>query len=199
MNELIELMKSQNDKIYEIIEKANNILNIKNDEKYIEFIGNKGWYLWNRIKDISFSEYVKSIEYQKEYFPYSTQHSVKGSEFDNVLVILDNGKWNMYNFNLLLENIFDENNRKKEVRNFKEIKFVLSDRMEAGYKKLGNRFLNKKNFVKIVFNMEKYRNKYTFSEIYIPPELEKKILENSYMYESQNICSLVDVLLGFKL
>ena len=110
MNELIELMKSQNDKIYEIIDKANNILNIKNDERYIEFIENKGWYLWNRIKDISFSEYVKSIEYQKEYFPYSTQHSVKGSEFDNVLVILDNGKWSKYNFNLLLENIFDENN-----------------------------------------------------------------------------------------
>ena len=104
MNELIELMKSQNDKIYEIIDKANNILNIKNDERYIKFIENRGWYLWNRIKDISFSEYVKSIEYQKEYFPYSTQHSVKGSEFNNVLVILDNGKWSKYNFNLLLEN-----------------------------------------------------------------------------------------------
>ena len=122
MNELIELMKSQNDKIYEIIEKANNILNIKNDEKYIEFIGNKGWYLWNRIKDISFSEYVKSIEYQKEYFPYSTQHSVKGSEFDNVLVILDNGKWSKYNFNLLLENIFDENNILKKNKIFNRTK-----------------------------------------------------------------------------
>ena len=45
--------------------------------------------------------------------------------------------------------IFDENNRKKEVQNFKEIKFVLRDRMEAVYKELGNRFLNKKNLSKL--------------------------------------------------
>ena len=45
MNELIELMKSQNDKIYEIIDKANNILNIKNDERYIEFIGKIVYYI----------------------------------------------------------------------------------------------------------------------------------------------------------
>ena len=45
MNELIELMKSQNDKIYEIIDKANNILNIKNDERYIEFIDKIVYYI----------------------------------------------------------------------------------------------------------------------------------------------------------
>lgn len=160
MNELIELMKSQNDKIYEIIDKANNILNIKNDEKYIEFIGNKGWYLWNRIKDISFSEYVKSIEYQKEYFPYSTQHSVKGSEFDNVLVILDNGKWNMYNFNLLLENIFNENNileeRKKDIFNrTKKLFYVCCTRAKENlivFIQINNQKINKE---KIISNAKK--------------------------------------------
>ena len=30
--------------------------------------------------------------------PYSTQHNVKGTEFINVLVVLDNGGWNQYNF-----------------------------------------------------------------------------------------------------
>ena len=158
MNELIELMKSQNDKIYEIIEKANNILNIKNDEKYIEFIGNKGWYLWNRIKDISFSEYVKSIEYQKEYFPYSTQHSVKGSEFDNVLVILDNGKWNMYNFNLLLENIFDENNileKNKIFNRTKKLFYVCCTRAKENlivFIQINNQKINKE---KIISNAKK--------------------------------------------
>lgn len=158
MNELIELMKSQNDKIYEIIDKANNILNIKNDEKYIEFIGNKGWYLWNRIKDISFSEYVKSIEYQKEYFPYSTQHSVKGSEFDNVLVILDNGKWNMYNFNLLLENIFDENNileKNKIFNRTKKLFYVCCTRAKENlivFIQINNQKINKE---KIISNAKK--------------------------------------------
>ena len=155
MNELIELMKSQNDKIYEIIDKANNILNIKNDEKYIEFIGNKGWYLWNRIKDISFSEYVKSIEYQKEYFPYSTQHSVKGSEFDNVLVILDNGKWSKYNFNLLLENIFDENNildkTKKDIFNrTKKLFYVCCTRAKENlivFIQINNQKINKEKII----------------------------------------------------
>ena len=155
MNELIELMKSQNDKIYEIIDKANNILNIKNDERYIEFIENKGWYLWNRIKDISFSEYVKSIEYQKEYFPYSTQHSVKGSEFNNVLVILDNGKWSKYNFNLLLENIFDENNildkTKKDIFNrTKKLFYVCCTRAKENlivFIQINNQKINKEKII----------------------------------------------------
>ena len=155
MNELIELMKSQNNKIYQIIDKANNILNIKNDERYIEFIENKGWYLWNRIKDISFSEYVKSIEYQKEYFPYSTQHSVKGSEFDNVLVILDNGKWSKYNFNLLLENIFDENNildkTKKDIFNrTKKLFYVCCTRAKENlivFIQIKNQKINKEKII----------------------------------------------------
>ena len=155
MNELIELMKSQNDKIYEIIDKANNILNIKNDERYIEFIENRGWYLWNRIKDISFSEYVKSIEYQKEYFPYSTQHSVKGSKFNNVLVILDNGKWSKYNFNLLLENIFDENNildkTKKDIFNrTKKLFYVCCTRAKENlivFIQINNQKINKEKII----------------------------------------------------
>ena len=155
MNELIELMKSQNDKIYEIIDKANNILNIKNDERYIEFIENRGWYLWNRIKDISFSEYVKSIEYQKEYLPFSTQHSVKGSEFDNVLVILDNGNWNKYNFNLLLENIFDNNNvldkSKKNIFNrTKKLFYVCCTRAKENlivFIQINNQKINKEKII----------------------------------------------------
>ena len=31
----------------------------------------------------------------------STQHKIKGSEFNNVLILLDNGGWNNYNFNHL--------------------------------------------------------------------------------------------------
>ena len=40
----------------------------------------------------------------EEYTPYSTQHSVKGTEYKNVFVILDNGRWNQYNFSYLFSN-----------------------------------------------------------------------------------------------
>jgi DNA helicase-2/ATP-dependent DNA helicase PcrA len=61
-------------------------------------------YLYNRVKDVKFSEFQKLYEYLEGKTPFSTQHKTKGAEFDNVLVILDNGGWNNYNFgNLFLE------------------------------------------------------------------------------------------------
>ena len=67
-------------------------------EHFYKYIEGNGYYLWECVKDIAFWEYVQSIKYQKEYLPFATQHSVKGSEYNNVLVVLDNGKWNKYNF-----------------------------------------------------------------------------------------------------
>ena len=40
----------------------------------------------------------KLYEYLEGQTPFSTQHKTKGAEFDNVLVILDNGGWNNYSF-----------------------------------------------------------------------------------------------------
>lgn len=42
--------------------------------------------------------------YYNKYSPFSTQHGVKGAQFENVLVDLDNGRWNQYNFSYLFEN-----------------------------------------------------------------------------------------------
>ena len=53
-----------------------------------------------RIKKISFKEYRNSILYLKEFSPISTQHSIKGNEFDNVLVVLESN-WNKYDFETL--------------------------------------------------------------------------------------------------
>jgi len=58
----------------------------------------KNEYLYNRVKDVKFSEFQKLYEYLEGQTPFSTQHKTKGAEFDNVLVILDNGGWNNYNF-----------------------------------------------------------------------------------------------------
>ena len=71
---------------------------------------NKKSYLYKRIKDVQFSEFQNLFEYLEGKTPFSTQHKTKGAEFDNVLVILDNGNWNEYNFNYIFdkENIYQQ-------------------------------------------------------------------------------------------
>lgn len=59
-------------------------------------------YLYNRVKNVKFSEFQRLYNYLEGKTPFSTQHKTKGTEFNNVLVILDNGGWNNYNF----ENLF---------------------------------------------------------------------------------------------
>jgi DNA helicase-2/ATP-dependent DNA helicase PcrA len=71
------------------------------DEKLEKFQAEKA-YIFNRVKDVKYSEFQKLFDYLEGKTPFSTQHKTKGTEFDNVLVILDNGNWNNYNF----ENLF---------------------------------------------------------------------------------------------
>lgn len=71
------------------------------DERLERFQTDKA-YLYNRVKGIKFNEFQKLYEYLEGKTPFSTQHKTKGDEFDNVLVILDNGGWNSrYNFDRL--------------------------------------------------------------------------------------------------
>lgn len=60
------------------------------EDKLDEFIADKS-YLYNRVKDIQFSEFQSLYNFLEGKTPFSTQHKTKGSEFDNVLVIMDNG------------------------------------------------------------------------------------------------------------
>lgn len=105
---MFELFNEKNT-INEVVLKANKVLKIRN-ESFESYISGQGEYLWKRISELPFKEYIRSIEYQKEYLPFATQHSIKGSEFDNVLVVLDNGKWNLYNFEKMFKN-FDLSDR----------------------------------------------------------------------------------------
>jgi len=92
-----ELTKVGDKTIEEIINKTDEFGICKKDDKLARFISEKE-YLYNRIKKIKFSEFQKLYDYLEGFTPFSTQHKVKGTEFDNVLVILDNGGWNNYNF-----------------------------------------------------------------------------------------------------
>lgn len=99
--------------IGKVIELAEERELISKDDLFTNFIKNRGHYLWSRLKIMPFQEYVNSINYLREYVSVITQHKVKGSEYENVLVLLDNGKWNKYNFN----SIFGKGSSKENVQN----------------------------------------------------------------------------------
>lgn len=61
-------------------------------------------YLYDRIKEVRFLEFQNLFAYLEGHTPFSTQHKTKGDEFDNVLLILDSGSWNLYNFGYLFTN-----------------------------------------------------------------------------------------------
>ena len=69
-------------------------------------------YVYKRVKSIKYSEFQKLYEYLEGKTPFSTQHKTKGAEFDNVLVVLDNGGWNNYNF----ESIFVDNGKSETIK-----------------------------------------------------------------------------------
>lgn len=104
LKESIESLVNVGDKtIEEVVTDANEKGICLIDDLLIDFKVKKE-YLYNRVKNVKFSEFQKLYEYLEGQTPFSTQHKTKGAEFDNVLVILDNGGWNNYNFgNLFLE------------------------------------------------------------------------------------------------
>lgn len=91
------LIKVGDKTIEEVITDANEKGICIIDDKLIGFKEKKE-YLYNRVKDVKFSEFQKLYEYLEGHTPFSTQHKTKGAEFDNILVLLDNGGWNNYNF-----------------------------------------------------------------------------------------------------
>lgn len=94
------LVNEDNKTIEEVLEYAEKNKLLKEDELFSYYILNKGFYLWERLKKLPFKQYRKSVFYLKEFSPNCTQHSVKGSEYDNVLLVLESN-WNKYDFNTL--------------------------------------------------------------------------------------------------
>lgn len=94
------LVNEDNKTIEEVLSFAEKRGLLKEDELFSDYILKKGFYLWERIKRIPFKEYKRSIFYLKEFSPICTQHSVKGSEYDNVFLVLESN-WNKYDFNTL--------------------------------------------------------------------------------------------------
>ena len=108
IKEFVEVLSNMGESsIEEVIEYAHDKGIAQKDDKLERFI-EKNRYLYNRVKGLAFKEFQNLFYYLEGYTPFSTQHKIKGAEFDNVLVVLDNGGWNQYNFEYLMnEEIFD--------------------------------------------------------------------------------------------
>jgi DNA helicase II / ATP-dependent DNA helicase PcrA len=104
LKESIEQLKSMKDKpIGEVIDFADEKGIWRKDERFLKFITEKE-YVYKRVKAIKYQELCNLYDFVEGFTPFSTQHSIKGAEFDNVLVAMDNGGWSMFNFkNMMLD------------------------------------------------------------------------------------------------
>ncbi|WP_311215202.1 MULTISPECIES: UvrD-helicase domain-containing protein [unclassified Arthrobacter] len=100
---LDELAGMDSRSIGEVFEFAHQTGLIQRDDRIRRF-ETKHPYRCTRVFAVPFHEVVSLFEYVEDFTPYSTQHGVKGSEWDNIFISLDNGGWNNYNFEKLLAN-----------------------------------------------------------------------------------------------
>ncbi|MGL5869607.1 UvrD-helicase domain-containing protein [Clostridium chrysemydis] len=92
--------KLEDDTIESVIKYADDNALLKIDDN-LEYFINSNEYLYKRVKKVKYKVFKELYRYLEGYVPLSTQHKIKGMEFDNVLVILDNGRWSNYNFEYL--------------------------------------------------------------------------------------------------
>lgn len=98
----IETLKSMSSSsINEVLDFCNSTGLRRIDDRIKAFKSEKP-YLWERVAKTPYGEFIALFEYLEGRTPFSTQHKVKGDEFDRVFVALDNGNWTSYNFEYLL-------------------------------------------------------------------------------------------------
>ena len=59
------------------------------------------------LRAVPYQEIVALCRYLSCHSPFETKHGVKGTEFENVVVVVGRG-WNRYNFNAMLELATDD-------------------------------------------------------------------------------------------
>lgn len=101
-NFLLQQAQRPNCPIEDAIEAFSSMGFIRLDNRFDDYIEAQE-DAYTTIKELPLSQAIAYYIYQMDYSPYSTQHGVKGAEFENVLVVLDNGKWNNYNFKYFFE------------------------------------------------------------------------------------------------
>lgn len=101
-DKIIKLMSFEDSSIESVIDYADMSGLCIIDDKLKNFLRDNEYLYW-RAKNIPFREVQNLYNYLEGYVPLSTQHKIKGREYNNVLVILHNGGWSNYNFEYLLD------------------------------------------------------------------------------------------------
>lgn len=99
---LKEISESQTMTIYDVVERMNVEKLVRKDDKFIDYI-EKNTEFYESVKALPITQVIAYCKYYNDFSPYSTQHGIKGAEFNNVLVVMDNGRWNQYNFQYYFE------------------------------------------------------------------------------------------------
>ena len=99
---LKEIAANQTMTIHDLIERLNVEKLVRKDDRLIGYIENNTEF-YDTVKKLPLSQIFAYYTYYNNFSPYSTQHGIKGAEFDNVLVVMDNGRWNQYNFQYYFE------------------------------------------------------------------------------------------------
>lgn len=113
---LLNVFEDTNCSIGEIIDKCDENLIVVKDDIFNEEIATNS-EIYNKLKEISYEQFDNCYSYVHKYTPFSTQHGVKGEEYNNVVVVLDNGNWNQYDYSSVLsgENTNSKYNRSMKI------------------------------------------------------------------------------------
>ena len=126
MNSLIELRKEKSVKEVMNYIFENSLLTkpIRLDEFEIEInkpeldeSETKRKKFYDDLMKVKYSEFILINDYIENFTPYSTKHGVKGAEYDNVLVVIDDNSWNQYKFNDVFANERKNQGRYDRTRN----------------------------------------------------------------------------------
>lgn len=72
---------------------------------------------YSKLRDVPYLEVTEVVKFIEKQTSFATQHSVKGAEFENVLVVLGGG-WNHYNWPQLLELVHTKALNAKNTKGF---------------------------------------------------------------------------------
>lgn len=104
---ITSLSDVKNKTIQQVVDEAHQSGIVRIDDRFENFKETRR-YIYEQVMALRYSEFQKLFEYLEGFTPFSTQHKTKGREFPNVLVVLNNGKWNSYNFEYLFTDRADK-------------------------------------------------------------------------------------------
>ncbi|MFC1232251.1 hypothetical protein [Streptomyces sp. Sce081] len=70
----------------------------------------------NNLRTVPYREVISVTHFIDELTPFSTQHGVKGDQFENVVVVVDDSAWNRYSIGKMLAGA-DKPDRTERSRN----------------------------------------------------------------------------------